>query len=26
MEQPITYRGADLNASVKLSVKAVPVE
>ena len=26
MEQPITYQGADLNASVKLSVKAVPVE
>ena len=26
MEQPITYQGADLHASVKLSVKAVPVE
>jgi len=26
MEQPITYQGADLQASVKLSVKAVPVE
>jgi len=26
MEQPITYQGTDLNASVKLSVKAVPVE
>jgi plastocyanin len=26
MEQPVTYQGADMNASVKLSVKAVPVE
>jgi hypothetical protein len=26
MEQPITYQGADLQASVKLNVKAVPVE
>lgn len=26
MEQPITYQGADLSASVKLAVKAVPVE
>jgi len=26
MEQPVTYQGADLQASVKLNVKAVPVE